>query len=586
MNSAAIHAALRNARAKAARGKEDFNDDLDQFIAEPPAASLERMEAIGALLQDIEQSTLFPLESRGQYGTAVTSPQVKGMIALVQARIRRSTAYRQLAGTCAFFLCFLMSLYLQQDVTRSYKVESSIINAVIEKLPTMGQGGFQNTGPGSTGFLSSDKDFYAWMDKALVSQMFIDPVCGDGVCDSPEEYAGFGRFGCASDCGPYLQTTTITIELNDILAISASELGWELSNDPALKAAQKSGFKYNIYSHTMSDFLFETDISNSSVTVEVPDGEFELVLYQTGITASATEISNAQNRFGIVGSTVPARSALSDFEYGTEREALSQASLFATAIERYCSTTPQGMADAKCRADTLDSADFGWKMLGAYGFSGKITMKKEGDATGTLLDTLAQVNFCSVVPQRSGGIHASENKQFAVDSAMTCPANQRRYSHGEITQAVHVVRYIYNQSAELQTLRTAGSHKHVMQGSDSSQFLSEIRHLISDLKRADQNYDTLRRDLDELVLSHLRKADDALAPRTPRLLTTQAPSDSPSSSPTALPPAGSPTQTPTSQTQAPSNSPSSSPTASPPAASPSAASQNTTGPGTMHLFSL
>ena len=63
--------------------------------------------------------------------------------------------------------------------------------------------------------------------------------------------------------------------------MSASELGWELSSNPVLQSAQKSGFKYNIYSHTMSDFLFETDISNSSVTVEVPDCEFELMLYQT-----------------------------------------------------------------------------------------------------------------------------------------------------------------------------------------------------------------------------------------------------------------------------------------------------------------
>ena len=531
MNSAAIHAALRNARAKAASGKVDF-EALDQFIAEPPAASLERMEAIGALLQDMEQSTMFSLENRGQYGSTVTGAQVKGMIALVEARIRRSTAYRRLAGTFLFFLCFFVVLYLEQHVQRSYEVESSIINAVIEKLPTMGQGGFQNTGPGSVGFLSSDADFYEWMDKALISQMFTDSVCGDGVCDSPEEYPGFGRFGCARDCGPYLQTTTISIELQDILAMSASELGWELSSNPVLQSAQKSGFKYNIYSHTMSDFLFETDISNSSVTVEVPDGEFELVLYQTGITASATEISNAQNRFGIVESTVPARSALSDFEYGTEREALAQASLFATAIERYCSTTPQGMADAKCRADTLDSADFGWKMLGAYGFNGKITMKREGDATGTLLDTLAEVNFCSVVPQRAGGIHASENKKFAVESAMACPTNQRRFSHGEITQAVHVVRYINNQSAKLleQELQqhsalNMGSNRPMMQGSDSSQLLSEMRRLISDLKQVDHNYNTLRRDLD-LVLEHLLQADGGLVPRSRRLLATQGPSNS------------------------------------------------------------
>jgi len=535
-NSAAVHAALRNARTKAASGKLDF-EGLDQFIVEPPAASLERMEAIEAVLQDIEKSMMFSRETRGQSGSAVSCAQVKGMIALVEARIRRSTAYRRLAGTFLFFLCFFVVLYLQQHVKQSHEVESSIINMIVEKLPTMGQGGFQNTGPGSVGFLSSSQDFYDWMDKAFISQMFTDPVCGDGVCDSPEEYAGFGRFGCSRDCGPYLQTTTITIELKDVLAMSASELGWDLSSNPVLQSAQKSDFKYNIYSHTMSDFLFEADISNSSVTIEVPDGEFELVLYQTGITASATEISNAQNRFGIVGSTVPVRSALTDFEYGTEREALAQASLFATAIERYCSTTPHGMADAKCSVNTLDSADFGWKMLGAYGFNGKITMKQEGDATGTQLDTLAAVNFCSVVPQRSGGIHSPENKKFAVKSAMDCPENQRRSSHGEITQAVYVVRHINNLNAELPdqperqplSAETTVRDRLMMQGSDSAQLLNEMRRRISDLKQVNQDYDVLRGDLD-LVLDPRLKADGGLAPRSRRLLATQGPSSSPSPS--------------------------------------------------------
>jgi hypothetical protein len=562
-NSAAVHAALRNARTKAASGKLDF-EALDQFIVEPPAASLERMEAIEAVLQDIEKSMLFSREARGQSGSAVSCAQVKGMIALVEARIRRSTAYRRLAGTFLFFLCFFVVLYLQQHVKRSFEVESSIINMIVEKLPTMGQGGFQNTGPGSVGFLSSSQDFYDWMDKALISQMFTDPVCGDGVCDSPEEYAGFGRFGCSRDCGPYLQTTTITIELKDVLAMSASELGWDLSSNPVLQSAQKSDFKYNIYSHTMSDFLFEADISNSSVTIEVPDGEFELVLYQTGITASATEISNAQNRFGIVGSTVPVRSALTDFEYGTEREALAQASLFATAIERYCSTTPQGMADAKCSANTLDSADFGWKMLGAYGFNGKITMKQEGDATGTQLDTLAAVNFCSVVPQRSGGIHSPENKKFAVKSAMACPENQRRYSHGEITQAAYVVRHINNLNAELPdqperqplSAETTVSDRLMMQGSDSAQLLNEMRRRISDMKQVDQDYDVLRGDLD-LVLDPRLKADGGLAPRSRRLLTTQGPSRSPSPSSGGTKPGANGTSTSTlASTPAPAPSPS------------------------------
>ena len=62
-------------------------------------------------------------------------------------------------------------------------MDSSIFNAVVERLPKMGQGGFLRSGVGSSGFLESDQDIYAWMDNAIVSRAFTDPVCGDGVCE-------------------------------------------------------------------------------------------------------------------------------------------------------------------------------------------------------------------------------------------------------------------------------------------------------------------------------------------------------------------------------------------------------------------
>lgn len=110
------------------------------------------------------------------------------------------------------------------------------------------------------------------MENALIAKIFTDPICGDGVCDSPEEYAGFGRFGCVADCGKYLDTTTITIDLQDILQLSASEIAWDLGSNEVLREASRSGFKYNIYSYTMSEFLFDDDLDSASVTVEVPDG--------------------------------------------------------------------------------------------------------------------------------------------------------------------------------------------------------------------------------------------------------------------------------------------------------------------------
>lgn len=31
--------------------------------------------------------------------------------------------------------------------------------------------------------------------------MWKDPVCGDGLCEAPFEFAAYGRFGCRADCG-------------------------------------------------------------------------------------------------------------------------------------------------------------------------------------------------------------------------------------------------------------------------------------------------------------------------------------------------------------------------------------------------
>jgi len=42
-----------------------------------------------------------------------------------------------------------------------------------------------------------------------------------GICDDPEEYPGLAKplkFGCVADCGPWLNVTTISINLQDFIA--------------------------------------------------------------------------------------------------------------------------------------------------------------------------------------------------------------------------------------------------------------------------------------------------------------------------------------------------------------------------------
>ena len=75
-------------------------------------------------------------------------------------------------------------------------LRSFLMSNTMDSLPLHGAGGpFNGGGPGSTGLLSNNDEFYAWLNQSLISTVFIDAVCGDGHCDSPEESAAIGRFG-------------------------------------------------------------------------------------------------------------------------------------------------------------------------------------------------------------------------------------------------------------------------------------------------------------------------------------------------------------------------------------------------------
>ena len=112
-------------------------------------------------------------------------------------------------------------------------------------------------------------------------------MCGDGICDSPHEYSGFGRFGCIKDCDRFLNTTRIYVELEDF--VKATSKVWDISKAGPILTRAQPGFKWNIWSYTMQDFVLAEDSDLTSVDVEVPDGRLELRLYQTGIVSEAID---------------------------------------------------------------------------------------------------------------------------------------------------------------------------------------------------------------------------------------------------------------------------------------------------------
>ena len=87
---------------------------------------------------------------------------------------------------------------------------------VLSSLPLNGAGtSFLNGGgPGSIGLLSKSDDLYQWISGQLVPVLFQDAVCGDGICQHPEEQPGVGRFGCTADCGSFPANEKLTINVD------------------------------------------------------------------------------------------------------------------------------------------------------------------------------------------------------------------------------------------------------------------------------------------------------------------------------------------------------------------------------------
>ena len=93
-----------------------------------------------------------------------------------------------------------MVLFGQTDISESY--------SQMKHLMTTLRGDPDSAGiPESNTFSSSD-DFFDWLDESLISDVFTDPACGDGVCSGTgNDYQSFDRFGCKTDCGTWPNVT-------------------------------------------------------------------------------------------------------------------------------------------------------------------------------------------------------------------------------------------------------------------------------------------------------------------------------------------------------------------------------------------
>lgn len=179
---------------------------LDSMIAK---MSVERNLAAEIFMaSEIEQDEEIKLHSHA-----------RELITLAKAQIKRRRNYITLFGLLFFFGLYCTAILLQREGSAAYDVESRcaliLLNILVElqdsrlflvnsvilsnimgSLPTISATSFFNGGgPGSTGQLKTNADFYMWLNESVISLMFKDAICGDGICSSPEEVPGVGRFG-------------------------------------------------------------------------------------------------------------------------------------------------------------------------------------------------------------------------------------------------------------------------------------------------------------------------------------------------------------------------------------------------------
>ncbi|EKX32347.1 hypothetical protein GUITHDRAFT_121488 [Guillardia theta CCMP2712] len=383
--AAAVVAATLNRQMREAEQEQELDYSLHGML-EDPHTFQSRMASVDSVLEDLKSKSLF-----GPTDDALKESESKihALLEKVQARIDRSTRYRKLAGTSLFFLLFILLVFAQRDSQVLYVIESSLLDALVDDLPSMRSGGFMNSGVGATGYIRNNDDLYSWLQQSILPSVFQDPVCGDGVCDSPAEYPGFGRFGCIPDCGKYPNLTSVSLSLKDVIADSGALLGWDLTLLDSSLDPSRSKFTYNIYSDTMNAFVFEQDIDNATLSLELPDGQYTLVMYQTKQTTDLVDLSTMEHYLRLNANTIPEKELSNSLHYGDMREFLSSAILLLENIIHYCSKE-SSRTFQECQE--LNVEDLIAHFLDSYGLNGSVSMK---DRRTKVLTPLLNIKFCS-----------------------------------------------------------------------------------------------------------------------------------------------------------------------------------------------
>uniref|UniRef100_A0A061RIA9 Polycystin cation channel family n=1 Tax=Tetraselmis sp. GSL018 TaxID=582737 RepID=A0A061RIA9_9CHLO len=191
---------------------------------------------------------------------------VKELYKRYQKQTERWHNYVQLFSFLAFVAIFLSVLFLQRNAQVAYAVHSTVKDTLV---------------PSSTTLSSSD-EVLSWLQSTL-AEVWKDPVCGDGVCETPFEFASYGRFGCRADCGRLSEVqnlTTIVIDLDYNFRHPVGSIpATELMQQARWNLCPRNGAPHGTDCYYSSDQQFSSVQGSTHVEInDVPDGEWVLVI--------------------------------------------------------------------------------------------------------------------------------------------------------------------------------------------------------------------------------------------------------------------------------------------------------------------
>jgi hypothetical protein len=303
-----------------------------------------RLEEVQAVYKQAMAQSLYGLtpinpKEDGISQNGFEETQMVGLEKILRHRIQIRGYYLYFISSFLWFLVYVCSLYLEKvDVQVSCAITRSALNTVVFDVFNVGAGsyGYTDSKLGTVNYLQSQQEILDWINSSILSRVFVDAICGDGIC-SDTEFPGVGRFGCSADCGSFQNVTAVTIDLTSFMRskpiINLNK--WDISHViPSMRADAR--FRWNIYSESLGDYVFATDQEEGQVTVDLLDGVYWFELYQTGQSSLNISAEDMYLNGYIVAETVPKREARTAYKYGDYREFLSSSVAMMDAMYDYC----------------------------------------------------------------------------------------------------------------------------------------------------------------------------------------------------------------------------------------------------------